>query len=127
MLTLQVLDSDSELNTLIRRDQAQFVGGEDLTITLRLIQSEKDLRYIPSASASFEIELLKSDGTFITKSGTDITTKFPDDRSVLEFQVSASESVDLISQDLIMKITESGSTKFAILRRGLLRIALGDC
>lgn len=119
MLTLHILDKDSSLNNLTKLPNLEFVGGEDVEAIIQIIQSSKDLRYIPESGATFEIVLKKSDMSDLTI--IPIYKFDPDDRSVLTFNIDSLDSLDLISQNLILKITEAGSISYAILPSGIKR------
>ena len=125
MLTLQVLDSDVQLNNFKTIGHKSFYSGEDVTVVLRIIDFTKQLRYIPASSATFSIDLLKSDKTTINK--IPVFTFDPDDRSIIQFTITAAESNDIISQDLKLFISESGLTKVANLKQGISKITSGGC
>ena len=117
LLELKVLNSDAILNNFHDIGTARIVRNADSKIILRLIQPDKDfIRYIPASGATFEISLLKSDGTSLVKVPTQ---PFADDRSVLQLDLTEVETATLISQNLNAKITEGSDISFAILQSGL--------
>jgi hypothetical protein len=124
-LSLNVLNSDCSLNAFLVASSASIVGGETAEIVLQLWQPSKKMRYMPASGATFSMDLLKSDGTVLTKIPT---LKFPsDDRSVLLLSLSAAETAVLISQNLILKVTEGSNISMAILQMGLQKVSLVNC
>lgn len=124
-LSLNILNNDCTINAFQLASNATIVGGETALIVVQLFQPLKKIRYIPAAGATFSIDLLKSDGTILNKVPT---LRFAaDDRSVLEFSLSASETLDVIGQNLILKVTEGPNISLAILQMGLQKISLVNC
>jgi hypothetical protein len=124
-LSLNVLNSDCSLNAFQIASSASIIGGETAEIVLQLWQPSKKIRYMPAAGATFSMDLLKADGTVLTKVPT---LKFPsDDRSILLLSLSAAETAVLISQNLILKVTEGPSISIAILQMGLQKVSLVNC
>jgi len=123
MLKLKMLNSDATLNDFRDIGYLTFISGETLSVVMRIEQKAKNyIRYIPDAAATITIDLLKSDKTTITK-----TASFPfaDDRSIIKFEISDSESPDIIGQDLKVKIVEGANISYAVLEKGIQRIL--DC
>lgn len=119
-LRLKIINSDATLNTFFEVGTAQIVPGSDAIIRMQLIQPQKnDLRYIPKASATFEIDLLKSDGTTLTKSLTQPFSASPEDRSILELVLDETETANLITQNLNVKVTEGSDISFAVVQTGM--------
>jgi hypothetical protein len=124
-LSLNILNSDCTLNAFQIMSSASVVGGETAEVVMQLWQPSKKLRYVPAAGATFSVDLLRSDGTVLVKVPT---LKFPDDdRSVLLLSLSASETAVLISQNLILKVTEGPNVSIAILQMGLQKVSLVNC
>lgn len=126
VFSLQMLNSDATLNDFRDIGTHQIVRGADTTIIMRILQPNKDeIRYIPDAGATFSIDLLKSDDTTLTKVPTQ---PFADDRSILQLTLTETETLDLISQNLNLQITEGSDISYAILQAGLQMITLNsDC
>lgn len=121
LLTLKVLNEDASLNNW--KDlggSAQVVRGADAKLILQIFQVDRQIRYVPAADADISMDLLKSDGTTISK-----TASFPfaDDRSIIEIDLDESETADLIGQNLILDIEEDDITSIAILQMGLQMIS----
>jgi len=113
ILTLKVINSDATLNNFFDIGSVQIVKGSDATILLQLNQTDRKLRYIPNAGAVITIDLLKSDNTVLTKTATQ---PFADDRSVIQFVLTDTETLNLISQNLKVKVNEGGDIIFALLQ-----------
>lgn len=124
MLTLQVLNSDATLNHFETFGSYSFVSGSDCHIVLRLQTVESKLRYIPDAGATFSMSLNLSDGTTLSKTPTN---PFDDDRSIIAFDITAAETATLVSQVLIVTVTEGDSSTVALLKGGLSRTSLVGC
>lgn len=124
MLTLQVLNSDALLNTFTTQSSYTFTEGSDCIVVLRLFDVRKNIRYIPNTGVVFEIKLMNSDGTTLTKVPT---TLFADDRSILEFSITAAESLNLPSQNILLKMTEGVSVTQVLLRNGLSKTVTTGC
>lgn len=125
MLNLQVLNDSPSLNNFSNIGSKTFVGGETLELYLRLFQDDKDIRYIPASGATITLDLLKSDDTTITKTAT---IPFTDDRSVLQFSITDTETQDIISQNLVVKIVEGTNITFALLQSGIRKVNTStDC
>ena len=125
MLTLNILNRDCTLNAFMISSSAQIVGGETAIVVVRLFQLDKKIRYIPSETAEFSVDLLQSNGDVLTKS---LSFKFEDDdRSILQLELDAEETQTIISQNLIVKITEGADIRMAVLQQGLQKVNLGKC
>jgi hypothetical protein len=125
MLTLDIVSKSPQLNAFTLHNNFQFASGEDIKVTMRLFQPDLRIRYIPSAAAVITIDLKKSDGTVLTKT---CAFTFADDRSIIDFSLSAAESSVVISQNLVVKIVDGSVTTLAVLQYGLTRsITDGSC
>lgn len=104
ILSLHVLNEDATLNNFINIGSARAVKGSTAKLMLQLIQPDKKIRYIPSATSVITMDFVNSDTSQILK-----TASFPfvDDRSIVEFDLSSMDTVGIISQNLIVKITDA--------------------
>ena len=124
-LTLDIVSDSPTLNAYNLSKSVQIVKGQTAKVILRLWQEDRKIRYIPSSSAVLTIDLKKSDQDVITKT---LTPTFADDRSIQEFSLSAAETTELISQNLVVKIVDGSDTYFAILQKGVQKLVLdGVC
>ncbi len=125
MLTLDIVSQNPQLNSHSISKVATFASGETVKVIMRLWQSDLKIRYIPSNAAVITVDLKKSDNTVLTKT---CTFTFADDRSIIEFELTALESAQVISQNLVAKIVDGADTKIALLQFGLRRVkADGNC
>lgn len=125
MLTLDIVSKSPQLNSFSLNKNFQFASGEDVKVTMRLYQPDLGIRYVPDSGATITIDLKKSDNTTLTKT---CSFTFADDRSIIEFSLTAAESALVISQNLVVKLLEGSTTQFAILQYGLTRVvADGSC
>ncbi len=125
MLSLDIVSKNPTLNSFTLSKNLSFASGEDVKVTMRLFQADMGIRYIPDAGATITIDLKRSDNTTLTKT---CAFTFADDRSIIEFSLTAAESATIISQNLVVKLVEGSTTQFAILQYGLTRVvADGSC
>lgn len=118
MLSLNIINSDSTLNSFNISGTKEFIGGEDIKLRMQLFQKDKGIRYIPDVAAVITLDLKLADETILVKTAT---FPFADDRSIIEINITDLESVDLISQTINVKINESGNITYAVLQFGLKR------
>lgn len=116
ILSLKVLNEDAVLNSWIEIGSAKIIRGADAKIVLQLFQPAWRIRYIPDVATVITMDLLKSDGTTLTKTAT-----FPlaDDRSIIQFTLSDTETLTLISQNILVKMVLGADISFAMLQQGL--------
>lgn len=115
-LSLKVLNSDAILNSFIDIGSLQIYKGADAKLIVQLFQPDKKIRYIPASGAVITIDFLKNDNTVLTKTAT---YPFADDRSILQFVLSDTETLTVVSQNLLAKIDEAGNISYAGLQMGL--------
>ena len=124
MLTLKVLNSDAILNSYINIESLQFTNGSDVELVLKLWQCDKNIRYIPAAGAVITCDFLKSDNSVISKTAT---FPFAEDRSIIQFSLSAADTAELISQNILIEIVEGAVTKHAFLQNAIQKVANSSC
>lgn len=114
---LKILNTDATLNNFKDIGSASIYKGSSAEIVMQLFQEERKIRYMPAAGAVITIDLKKSDGSVLIKT---FTFPFsPDDRSIIKIALTALETVDLISQNLVAKLVEGSNTSFAVAQLGL--------
>lgn len=118
-LSLRVLNSNAILNSFVYIGTQRFVNGDDINLTLRLWQADKDIRYIPEAGATVTCDFMKSDGSIVSKTAT---FPFSEDRSIIQFALSNTETVDIISQNLLIKVDESGAITHAFAQAAIQKV-----
>ena len=125
MLTLDIVSKSPQLNAFsISKNQA-FASGETVKVIMRLFQPDKGIRYVPSNTAVITIDLKKSDNSVLSKT---CAFTFSDDRSIIEFDLTAVESALVIGQNLAVKVTEGAEVQIALLQYGLTKIITdGSC
>ena len=109
-LSLQVLNSDAILNSFQDIGILKFTNGDDVVLIMRLWQPDKNIRYIPASGATITCDFKKSDNTTIAKTAT---IPFADDRSIIQFTLSNTETPDIITQNLLVEVDEGGSISHA--------------
>lgn len=116
VLKLQMLNEDAILNNFQVIGSAQFIPGYELKLVMRLMQSARDLRHVPSSAATFSMTFLKSDNTTLTKTPTFLDAG---DRSLLTVTLSALETQLLIGQNLSVEMTDGSVVSVASLQNAL--------
>ena len=125
MLTLDIVSKNPQLNSFTLSKNFAFAAGEDVKVIMRLFQPDLNIRYVPDVAAVITIALKKSDGTTLSKT---CAFTFADDRSIIEFTMSAAETATVIGQNLVVNIVEGSTTQIAVLQYGLTRnITDGSC
>lgn len=124
VLELKVLNSDAILNNFVEVGSVQFVQGTPLKLVMRMHQPQKDLRYVAEAGATLSIDFKLSDGTTLTKAGV---FPFADDRSIVQFDLTGVETQTLISQNLLMTLTETAGDIAAVLQQGIQSVDIDGC
>ena len=114
-----MLNEDATLNNFVNVGSAQFTPNFPVKFVMRLIQQVRDLRYVPSASATFSITFKLSDGTTLTKTPTFLDAG---DRSLLTVSLSASETQLLIGQNLSVTVTDGSDVSAASLQNAIQNI-----
>lgn len=121
VLTLKVLNEDATLNNWQDLNgSAQVMRGSDAKLILQLSQVDRKIRYVPDVAAVITMDLINSDQTTLSKTAT---FPFADDRSIIQFVLSDTETALLISQNLIVNIVEGSNTSIAVLQLGFQMIS----
>lgn len=125
MLDIRLLNSDAELNNFRQIGSYEYVPGEDVTVVLRLFDSQLGIRYIPDSGATLT-------ATFQTKSGTDLVKTASEldagDRSIWTFDLSQSDTADIIGQNFTVSLTEGANLSKGVAQNSLGKILIdGDC
>ncbi|MCG3175359.1 MAG: hypothetical protein MOGMAGMI_00288 [Candidatus Omnitrophica bacterium] len=125
MLFGQVLNSDATLNNFKVLGSKSFIPGETITLVIRIINSENNLRYIPPSAAIKTLIFNKKDGTELVIDDADITS-FADDRSILSTIISDTDSEDLMGGTFkfILDINGDGTVIYKGLIEGGLELTL---
>lgn len=115
--SLKILNSEASVNDFYDIGAANIYKGSDAKVIMQIYQPDKKgIRYISLSGAVLTVDLQKSDGTVLTKT---LTNPFAaDDRSILQLVLTNVETADLISQNLIVKITEGPLISYAVLQGG---------
>lgn len=105
MITGQVLESDASLNDFTTISTLKFTPGEQITLVFRLIDEDKELRFVPTTSLITTLTFNKDDGTTFTK-----TTTFVDvlDRSLLSVTLQEAETLTMLGGNIAMDLDIAG-------------------
>lgn len=125
MLSAQILNSSASLNDFDIIGSIQFIPGAPFTLVLRLTQPQRDdeLRYVADSGASLTLTLTQKDGTTL-----DLTaSEFTDDRSIWSVSVTALQSDELASGNLIFTLNEGGAITKGWVENGLQLVSTGGC
>lgn len=124
ILKLQMLNEDATLNAFHDIGSAQFVPNQSVKLVMRLLQTQRNLRYIPDAAATFSMDFLLSDDTVLTKVPTFLDAA---DRSLITVTLTALETALLIGQNLLVEVTEPGGVSSASLQSALQNASAETC
>ena len=116
LFNLKSLNEDATLNNWMDIGAARIVRGADAKLILQIFQPDRKIRYILPAPTVVTVDFLKSDGTTLTKTAT---FPFADDRSIVEIDLTDTETLTLISQNILAKLNNVGDISFAMLQQGL--------
>jgi len=125
MITANLLNSTASLNEFFEISALQFVPGTEITIVVRLKQSQRPdrLRYIPAAGSTLTLNLEDTSGNSV-----DITmTEFTDDRSMWSGTLTATQTETLAPGNIVFTLVEGGTTLRGSIQNGLQLEILGDC
>lgn len=92
MIIGKILNSAATLNNFTEIGSLEFIGGEQLTVFVRISDSQIGLRYIPPVTNITTFTINKSDGTTFDV----VATPLADDRSIMSFSISELESADML-------------------------------
>lgn len=124
VLKLEMLNEDALLNAFHDIGSAQFVPGQSLKLVMRLQQTQRNLRYIPNAAATFSMDFQLSDGTVLTKVPTFLDSS---DRSLITVSLTDVETELLIGQNLVVEVTEPSGVSVASLPSALQNAQAQTC
>ena len=116
VLSLQMLNEDASLNNFVGIGSAQFIPGAPVKIVMRLMQTARDLRYVPDVASTFAMVFKKSDGSTLAKVPTVLDAS---DRSLITVSLTGAETTLLIGQNLSVTVTEPSGDSVAQLQSAL--------
>lgn len=126
MITAKILNSDALLNNFKEIGSLDFVPGAEVTLVIRLFDTQLSLRHIPPAAAITKIFLNKTDGTILEKTMTPLT----DDRSIQSVVLEEAETDVLLGGNFTLEIDVIGDgskIEKGMVQNGLRKIVIGDC
>lgn len=109
-LGIQMLESESALNSLITTNQVEVAPGETATVMFQLINSKNGQRYMPATGATMTAQLVASNNV-------NIINKIPtqpfaaDDRSIWSFPLSATDTAKCAGVNIQVILTEGANIK----------------
>lgn len=115
-LTAKLLNSDATLNSWIEISSVDFIPGEQKKIVLQLFELNEALRYMPNDAATLKLNFNKTDGTTLEKVAA--KSFAPDDRSIWNVTLLATETEDLFGGDIVFELTESGAVSKGLIQNG---------
>lgn len=122
VLAMQMLNEDASLNSFFNIGSAQFIPGSPVKLVMRIMQTARDLRYIPDAAATFSLTLKNSDGTTLVKTPTILDAG---DRSIVSVSLTGLETALLIGQNLTLTISEPSGNSAAQLPSAIQSAVMG--
>lgn len=127
MISAQILNTDATLNNFEELTSAEFIPGEQFRLVIRLLDTTKDLRYVPASSTILTLILQKTDGTELEKTATVLDAG---DRSIQYVDISELESEDLLGGNIQLKLDIAGdgtNIRKGMIYNGLQKVITGDC
>lgn len=124
ILSLKVINSDATLNNFQEIGSAKFVPNQSLKIAMRLMQTERNLRYVPDSAATVSVTFKQSTGPDIVKAASFVDTG---DRSLILVELTDLETANLISQSLYVTVTEGSDVSIAYLSNALQNAHVNGC
>lgn len=106
MINAILINSTASLNDFFQISGISYVPGTNLTVNFRLMQSERDLRYIePNVNAVITVKALDIDGNEVVKTATFIDQL---DRSLLSISFTQEETEELNGGNLVVTLDVAG-------------------
>lgn len=103
-LSAQILNSDASLNSFRVVGSISFIPGEDISASLRLLDTEENIRYIPPATNITTLKFNKTDGTVLEINPTHLA----DDRSIMQFSLTQAQTEELVGGVISFELDELG-------------------
>lgn len=126
VLTAKILNSDASLNSFFEISSLDFIPGAPIDLVIRLHSPQRDLRYVPGASAQVDVIFNKTDGTNLTKAASVVDSG---DRSMWKVSLTAAETEEILSGNFTFELDVNGDN--TVIWTGLVsngvRSLSGDC
>jgi len=126
MITAKILNSDAILNNFKEIGSLDFVPGAEVTLVIRLQDTQLELRHIPPATAIVKAIFNNTDGTTLEK----IMAPLTDDRSIRSVILQEAETDLLLGGNFTLEIDVLGDgskIEKGIVINGIRKIIIGDC
>jgi len=125
MLIGQVLSSDAVLNHFDVIETLSFIPGEETTLVLRLLQSQRHdhLRYVADLTATLTVHLANTDGTQLTLAMTPMTG----DYSIWSATLTEAQTAELLGGNFTFDLVTGTKTVKGWVQNGLSMIVTGAC
>lgn len=125
MLDIKILNSGAQLNDFRELSAIEYVPGEDLTLVVRMFDSQLDLRRIPATGATYAFVFQLNDGTELTVAASELDVE---DRSILTADLTAAQTETIIGSSFRVEVTEGASVIKGVAQNVLQRVILtGSC
>lgn len=109
VLSAKVLSDVNSVNSFEYVGQLEVVEGDPFTLYFQLMDSSKDLRYVPASSATLSVVLTNIDtAKRVTRSATQ---PYPGDLSIWALSVLASDPIAAGTITAKLTLVESGVTR----------------
>ena len=128
MLEARLLNSEASLNNFKELASVSYVPGEVVKVAFRLFDPQLEIRFVPLASSTVNITIIKTDGTNLVKAASLISA---DDRSMWTFTLSATESTEIAGSNIQVDLDNGGGgtdIRKTVIQNALIKQTIsGDC
>lgn len=107
MLTTKLINSEATLNSFFEISNVQYVAGENLTVSFRLHDRQRDIRYIPNAAATVNVSYVDTSNATISVAASQIDA---DDRSMWTVSFTQAQTLVIATNSLQVSVDELGDT-----------------
>jgi hypothetical protein len=114
----KLLNQTATLNDFRYLSTLDFVTGSKINFKAQIFNTELDLRYVLPSTAVVTFMFNQSDGEVLEIAGTPMT----DDRSIIELEIPATETENLIGGNVQLEIDILGDE--TDIRKGVIQNAL---
>lgn len=122
MIYAKLLNSEASLNNFFELDAIEYVPGENLTLAVRLFDSQRQIRYIPPLAATLEFKFLTTVAGVDTELDIAGTVINADDRSMWSVELTPAQTELLSSGNVQLTLDVNGDA--SVIYKTVLRAIL---
>ena len=107
MLSTKLINSEATLNSFFEINNVQYVPNENLTVSFRLWDTQRDIRYIPAVAATVNVSFVDTSAVTVTVAASQISA---DDRSMWTVDFTQAQTLIIATNSLQVSVDELGDT-----------------